>query len=155
MIERTPQEEIPEGFFMLGLVLPRVAVIAATLSFSEKYPKIAFIKATAIWVQFALGSIGITSSLYRSGNYRYRIRNCANALATKKDHNTSRNLCAQLQRPTKARFTCVLHGAVHQEKRVAKLDFGYEKLQHSFNRNGGSCFSRSNSCIKQYLHGFG
>jgi hypothetical protein len=33
MIERTPQEEIPEGFFMLGLVLPRVAVIAATLSF--------------------------------------------------------------------------------------------------------------------------
>jgi hypothetical protein len=36
MIERTPQEEIPEGFFMLGLVLPRVAVIAATLSFLGK-----------------------------------------------------------------------------------------------------------------------
>ena len=33
MIERTPQEEILEGFFMLGLVLPRVAVIAATLPF--------------------------------------------------------------------------------------------------------------------------
>jgi hypothetical protein len=33
MIERTPQEVIPEGFFMLGLVLTKVAVIAATLSF--------------------------------------------------------------------------------------------------------------------------
>jgi hypothetical protein len=33
MIERTPQEVIPEGFFMLGLVLPRVAVVAATLAF--------------------------------------------------------------------------------------------------------------------------
>ena len=33
VIERIPQEEILEGFFMLGLVLPRVAVIAATLPF--------------------------------------------------------------------------------------------------------------------------
>jgi len=36
LIERTPQEEILEGFFMLGLVLPRVAVIAATLAFSRQ-----------------------------------------------------------------------------------------------------------------------
>ena len=64
-------------------------------------------------VQLLLGSIGITSSLYRPRNYRYRVRNCANALATKKDHNTLGNLRARLQRPTNARFTCVLTNA-HQ-----------------------------------------
>jgi hypothetical protein len=101
-----------------------------------------------IWVQFVPGSIGITSSLYQSGNYRYRVRNCVNALATKKDHNTSRNLCAQPVRPTKARFTCVLHGAVHQEKRVAELDFGYEKLQYSLNRNSSARLGRLNFGLK-------
>ena len=35
LLQRTPQEVIPEGFFMLGLVLPRVAVTAATLAFSR------------------------------------------------------------------------------------------------------------------------
>jgi hypothetical protein len=36
MIERTPQEVIPEGFLCQTPVLPRVAVIAATLAFSRQ-----------------------------------------------------------------------------------------------------------------------
>ena len=80
MIERTPQEVIPEGFFMSG------------------------------------------SSFTQSRRY------CGDSVFS--------------------RITCVFHGAVHLEKPSVELDFGYEKIQHTFNRNDSTGFSRLNFDLK-------
>ena len=47
-----------------------------------------------------------------------------------------------------SRYTCVFHGAVQLEKPSAELDSGYEKTQHSFNRNDSTGFSWLNFDLK-------
>ena len=63
MIERAPQEEIPKGLFRVVLQFyPESPLSRRLWPFLDKYSKIDLIKVTVIWVQFALGSIGITPS---------------------------------------------------------------------------------------------
>jgi hypothetical protein len=61
VVERAPQEVIPEGLFRVGRrFYPESPLSRRLWPFLDKYSKIDLIKVTAIWVQFVLGSIGIT-----------------------------------------------------------------------------------------------
>jgi len=81
VIERTTQEEILERFFMLGLVLPRVAVTAATLAFSPTKTRTLFAKSSQRFLKVAAQYVPISKGIKPAHIERLTMKNYRNAVA--------------------------------------------------------------------------
>jgi hypothetical protein len=81
VIERTTQEEILEGFFMLGLVLPRVAVTAATLAFSPTKTRTLFAKSSQRFLKVAAQYVPISKGIQPAHIERLTMKNSRTAVA--------------------------------------------------------------------------